>query len=33
MSDDVLNIYVDNLLKINIEDEKFEQYIDLFSRF
>ena len=33
MSDNVLNNYVDSLLNINIEDENFEQYIDIFSKF
>ena len=33
MNDDVLNSFVDNLLTENIEDEKFKQYIDIFSRF
>lgn len=33
MKDDVLNSFIDKLLKENIEKEKFEQYIDMFSRF
>lgn len=33
MSDLVLNSFIDKLLTENIEEEKFEQYIDMFSKF
>ena len=33
MEDDVINSYMQSLLTANIEEEKFEQYIDMFSRF
>lgn len=33
MRDNVLNSFIDTLLKENIEKEKFEQYINIFSRF
>lgn len=33
MSDLVLNNFIDKLLNENIEEDKFEQYIDMFSKF
>ena len=33
MRDDVLNIFVHNLVSGDIDDETFEEYIDLFSKF
>lgn len=33
MRDDALNIFMNALLTENIEDEKFERYIDMFSKF
>lgn len=33
MTDEVLNIYIQTLLTETIEEEKFERYIDMFSKF